>query len=157
MQKSLCQINNTSSNHVIYRKAQLQDDGCTQLSTYILLIDWTPFWATPRDPGVEALLPFMVFWAHSQLTHWEQSRNISVALLVRQLPNWSTGAPLPTSTKFFPKLNVFVDTQPSAFPHRGLYKPTKKTERCIHFPWLGGITYSVLIDSRESKSIRLGI
>lgn len=39
MQKSLCQINNTSSNHVIYRKTQLQGDGCTQLSIYILSID----------------------------------------------------------------------------------------------------------------------
>lgn len=75
MQKSLCQINNTSSNHVIYRKTQLQGDGCTQLSIYILSIDWIHLWATPADPGVEALLSGFA----ELIPNWHVESNLEIS------------------------------------------------------------------------------
>lgn len=154
MQQILCQINNTSPNHVISTKTQSQGDGCAQLSICILSTNWAHLWATAADPGVEALRPYRgllsslptgklgAIWKHP-------------GTLVRQLPKWSTGIPPPNFNQILPKTECVIDTWPWAFPHRRLYKPTKKRERCISFPSLGGITCSVLIDSGESKPIRL--
>lgn len=115
MQKILCQINDTSLNHVIYLKPQLQGDGCTQLPICILLIDGALLWATEADLRVEAPLAHRALLVHSQLACWEQSGRIPVAL-VRQPPAESQEAHLPTPTKFFPKWNAFVDAQLEHFP-----------------------------------------
>lgn len=64
MQEILCQVHNTSLNHVIYMNTQLQGDGETQLSICILLINWALLWATVAALKVESPL------SHRSLLSW---------------------------------------------------------------------------------------
>lgn len=57
MQKILFPINDTSPNHVLYTKTQLQGDGCTQLFIHIFLINWLLLRATGRPRGEGSPMP----------------------------------------------------------------------------------------------------